>query len=175
LWYNVFKVKLNKKGEFKNMKHSYLKEIVKQLNEVKNVVLDENIPAAKISKESGVATSVISRLRSRERDFMKIEVGTLLKLSAWAYIYKYGTGLKDKKGQDLFVNNRVRYDNDSTFISNTAYISRRSDYDKDDKDVKDIDAEFLLVIPSEVFGDKYLPLTKELAETSLTSEVAFEE
>lgn len=159
------------------MKYLYLKEIVKQLNEVKNVVLDENIPAAKISKESGVATSVISRLRSGERDFMKIEVGTLLKLGAWAYIHKYGTGLKDKKGQDLFVNNRVRYDNDSTFISNMAYISRRSDYDKDDKDdkdVKDIDTEFLLVIPSEVFGDKYLPLTKELAETSLTSEVTFE-
>jgi len=159
------------------MKHLYLKEIVKQLNEVKNMVLDENIPAAKISKESGVATSVISRLRSGERDFMKIEVGTLLKLGAWAYIHKYGTGLKDKKGQDLFVNNRVRYDNDSTLISNMAYISRRSNYDKDDKDdkdVKDIDTEFLLVIPSEVFGDKYLPLTKELAETSLTSEVAFE-
>lgn len=156
------------------MKYLYLKEIVKQLNEVKNVVLDENIPAAKISKESGVATSVISRLRSGERDFMKIEVGTLLKLGAWAYIHKYGTGLKDKKGQDLFVNNRVRYDNDSTFISNMAYISRRSDYDKDDKDVKDIDAEFLLVIPSEVFGDKYLPLTKELAETALTSEMGFE-
>lgn len=159
------------------MKHLYLKEIVKQLNEVKNMVLDENIPAAKISKESGVATSVISRLRSGERDFMKIEVGTLLKLGAWAYIHKYGTGLKDKKGQDLFVNNRVRYDNDSTLISNMAYISRWSNYDKDDKDdkdVKDIDTEFLLVIPSEVFGDKYLPLTKELAETSLTSEVAFE-
>ena len=159
------------------MKHLYLKEIVKQLNEVKNMVLDENIPAAKISKESGVATSVISRLRSGERDFIKIEVGTLLKLGAWAYIHKYGTGLKDKKGQDLFVNNRVRYDNDSTLISNMAYISRRSNYDKDDKDdkdVKDIDTEFLLVIPSEVFGDKYLPLTKELAETSLTSEVAFE-
>ena len=159
------------------MKHLYLKEIVKQLNEVKSVVLDENISAAKISKESGVATSVISRLRSGERDFMKIEVGTLLKLGAWAYIHKYGTGLKDKKGQDLFVNNRVRYDNDSTLISNMAYISRRSNYDKDDKDdkdVKDIDTEFLLVIPSEVFGDKYLPLTKELAETSLTSEVAFE-
>ena len=74
----------------------------------------------------------------------------------------------------MFVNNRVRYDNDSTLISNMAYISRRSDYDKDDKDVKDIDTEFLLVVPSEVFGDKYLPLTKELAETSLTSEVAFE-
>lgn len=156
------------------MKHLYLKEIVKQLNEVKNVVLDENIPTAKISKESGVATSVISRLRSGERDFMKIEVGTLLKLGAWAYIHKYGTGLKDKKGQDLFVNNRVRYDNDSTLISNMAYISRRSDYDKDDKDVKDIDTEFLLVIPSEVFGDKYLPLTKELAETALTSEMGFE-
>lgn len=156
------------------MKHLYLKEIVKQLNEVKSVVLDENISAAKISKESGVATSVISRLRSGERDFMKIEVGTLLKLGAWVYIHKYGTGLKDKKGQDLFVNNRVRYDNDSTFISNMAYISRRSDYDKDDKDVKDIDAEFLLVIPSEVFGDKYLPLTKELAETALTSEMVFE-
>lgn len=157
------------------MKHLFQKEIVKQLDEVMNVVLDENIPAAKISKESGVATSVISRLRSGERDFMKIEVGTLLKLGAWAYIHKYGTGLKDKKGQDLFVNNHVRYDNDSTLISNMAYISRRSDYDKDDKDVKDIDTEFLLVIPSEVFGDKYLPLTKELAETSLTSEVAFEE
>ena len=156
------------------MKYLYLKEIVKQLNEVKNVVLDENIPAAKISKESGVATSVISRLRSEERDFMKIEVGTLLKLGAWAYIHKYGTGLKDKKGQDLFVNDRVRYDKDSTLISNMAYISRRSDYDKDDKDVKDIDTEFLLVIPSEVFGDKYLPLTKEFAETSITSEVAFE-
>ena len=156
------------------MKHLYLKEIVKQLNEVKSVVLDENISAAKISKESGVATSVISRLRSGERDFMKIEVGTLLKLGAWAYIHKYGTGLKDKKGQDLFVNNHVRYDNDSTLISNMAYISRRSDYDKDDKDVKDIDTEFLLVIPSEVFGDKYLPLTKELAETALTSEMGFE-
>lgn len=156
------------------MKHLYQKEIVKHLDEVMNVVLDENILAAKISKESGVATSVISRLRSGERDFLKIEVGTLLKLSAWAYIHKYGTGLKDKKGQDLFVNNRVRYDNDSTLISNMAYISRRSDYDKDDKDVKDIDTEFLLVVPSEVFGDKYLPLTKELAETSLTSEVAFE-
>ena len=137
------------------MKYLYREEIVKHLDEVMNVVSDENIPAAKISKESGVATSVISRLRSRERDFMKIEVGTLLKLSAWTYIHKYGTGLKDKKGQDLFVNNRVRYDNDSTFISNMAYISRRSDYDKDDKDVKDIDAEFLLVIPSEVFGEKY--------------------
>lgn len=157
------------------MKYLYREEIVKHLDEVMNVVLDENIPAAKISKESGVATSVISRLRSGERDFMKIEVGTLLKLSAWAYIHKYGTGLKDKKGQDLFVNNRVRYDNDSTLISNMAYISRRSDYDKDDKDVKDIDAEFLLVVPHELFGDKYLPLTKELAETSLTSEVAFEE
>lgn len=156
------------------MKYLYREEIVKHLDEVMNVVLDEKIPAAKISKESGVATSVISRLRSGERDFMKIEVGTLLKLSAWAYIHKYGTGLKDKKGQDLFVNNRVRYDNDSTFISNMAYISRRSDYDKDDKDVKDIDAEFLLVIPSELFGDKYLPLTKELAETALTSEMGFE-
>lgn len=156
------------------MKYLYLKEIVKQLNEVKNVVLDENIPAAKISKESGVATSVISRLRSGERDFMKIEVGTLLKLSAWAYIHKYGTGLKDKKGQDLFVNDRVRYDKDSKLISNMAYIKRRSDYDKDDKDVKDIDTEFFLFISSELFGDKYLPLTKELAETSLTSEVAFE-
>lgn len=156
------------------MNHLYQKEIVKQLDEVMNVVLDEKIPAAKISKESGVATSVISRLRSGERDFMKIEVGTLLKLGAWAYIHKYGTGLKDKKGQDLFVNNRVRYDNDSTLISNMAYISRRSDYDKDDKDVKDIDTEFLLVIPSEVFGDKYLPLTKELAETALTSEMGFE-
>lgn len=156
------------------MKYLYHKEIVEHLGEVMNVVLDEKIPAAKISKESGVATSVISRLRSGERDFMKIEVGTLLKLSAWAYIHKYGTGLKDKKGQDLFVNNRVRYDNDSTLISNMAYISRRSDYDKDDKDVKDIDTEFLLVIPSEVFGDKYLPLTKELAETALTSEMGFE-
>ena len=156
------------------MKYLYHKEIVEHLDEVMNVVLDENIPAAKISKESGVATSVISRLRSGERDFMKIEVGTLLKLGAWAYIHKYGTGLKDKKGQDLFVNNRVRYDNDSTLISNMAYISRRSDYDKDDKDVKDIDTEFLLVIPSEVFGDKYLPLTKELAETALTSEMGFE-
>lgn len=156
------------------MKYLYHKEIVEHLDEVMNVVLDENIPAAKISKESGVATSVISRLRSGERDFMKIEVGTLLKLSAWAYIHKYGTGLKDKKGQDLFVNNRVRYDNDSTLISNMAYISRRSDYDKDDKDVKDIDTEFLLVIHSEVFGDKYLPLTKELAETALTSEMEFE-
>lgn len=156
------------------MKYLYHKEIVEHLGEVMNVVLDENIPAAKISKESGVATSVISRLRSGERDFMKIEVGTLLKLGAWVYIHKYGTGLKDKKGQDLFVNDRVRYDKDSTLISNTAYISRRSDYDKDDKDVKDIDTEFLLVIPSEVFGDKYLPLTKELTETSITSEVAFE-
>ena len=134
------------------MKYLYHKEIVEHLDEVMNVVLDENIPAAKISKESGVATSVISRLRSGERDFMKIEVGTLLKLGAWVYIHKYGTGLKDKKGQDLFVNDRVRYD----------------------KDVKDIDTEFLLVIPSEVFGDKYLPLTKELTETSITSEVAFE-
>jgi hypothetical protein len=156
------------------MKYLYQKEILAHLDEVMSVVLDDKIPAAKISKESGVATSVISRLRSGERDFMKIEVGTLLKLGAWAYIHKYGTGLKDKKGQDLFVNNRVRYDNDSTFISNMAYISRRSDYDKDDKDVKDIDAEFLLVIPSEVFGDKYLPLTKELAETALTSEMGFE-
>lgn len=159
------------------MKYLYREEIVKHLDEVMSVVLDYKIPAAKISKESGVATSVISRLRSGERDFMKIEVGTLLKLSAWAYIHKYGTGLKDKKGQDLFVNNRVRYDNDSTLISNMAYISRRSDYDKDDKgdkDVKDIDTEFLLVIPSEVFGDKYLPLTKELAETALTSEMGFE-
>lgn len=156
------------------MKYLYQKEILAHLDEVMSVVLDDKIPAAKISKESGVATSVISRLRSGERDFMKIEVGTLLKLGAWAYIYKYGTGLKDKKGQDLFVNNRVRYDDDSTFISNMAYISRRSDYDKDDKDVKDIDAEFLLVIPSEVFGDKYLPLTKELAETALTSEMGFE-
>lgn len=156
------------------MKYLYQKEILAHLDEVMSVVLDDKIPAAKISKESGVATSVISRLRSGERDFMKIEVGTLLKLGAWAYIYKYGTGLKDKKGQDLFVNNRVRYDNDSTFISNMAYISRRSDYDKDDKDVKDIDAEFLLVIPSEVFGDKYLPLTKELTETALTSEMGFE-
>ena len=156
------------------MKYLYHKEIVEHLDEVMNVVLDENIPAAKISKESGVATSVISRLRSGERDFMKIEVGTLLKLGAWVYIHKYGTGLKDKKGQDLFVNDRVRYDKDSTLISNMAYISRRSDYDKDDKDVKNIDTEFLLVIPSEVFGDKYLPLTKELTETSITSEVAFE-
>lgn len=156
------------------MKYLYREEIVKHLDEVMNVVLDEKIPAAKISKESGVATSVISRLRSGERDFMKIEVGTLLKLGAWAYIHKYGTGLKDKKGQDLFVNNRVRFENDSTLISNMAYISRRSDYDKDDKDVKDIDTEFLLVIPSEVFGDKYLPLTKELAETALTSEMGFE-
>ena len=157
------------------MKYLYQKEILAHLDEVMSVVLDDKIPAAKISKESGVATSVISRLRSGERDFMKIEVGTLLKLSAWAYIHKYGTGLKDKKGQDLFVNDRVRYDKDSTLISNMAYISRWSDYDKDDKDVKDIDTEFLLVIPSEVFGDKYLPLTKELAETYLTSEVAFEE
>ena len=157
------------------MKYLYQKEILAHLDEVMSVVLDDKIPAAKISKESGVATSVISRLRSGERDFMKIEVGTLLKLGAWVYIHKYGTGLKDKKGQDLFVNKRVRYDNDSTLISNMAYISRRSDYDKDDKDVKDIDTEFLLVIPSELFGDKYLPLTKELAETSLTSEVAFEE
>jgi len=156
------------------MKYLYQKEILAHLDEVMNVVLDENILAAKISKESGVATSVISRLRSGERDFMKIEVGTLLKLGAWVYIHKYGTGLKDKKGQDLFVNDRVRYDKDSTLISNMAYISRRSDYDKDDKDVKDIDTEFLLVIPSEVFGDKYLPLTKELTETSITSEVAFE-
>lgn len=156
------------------MKYLYQKEILAHLDEVMSVVLDDKIPAAKISKESGVATSVISRLRSGERDFMKIEVGTLLKLGAWAYIHKYGTGLKDKKGQDLFVNNRVRYDNDSTLISNMAYISRRSDYDKDDKDVKDIDTEFLLVIPSEVFGDKYLPLTKELAETALTSEMGFE-
>lgn len=157
------------------MKYLYHKEIVEHLDEVMNVVLDENIPAAKISKESGVATSVISRLRSGERDFMKIEVGTLLKLSAWAYIHKYGTGLKDKKGQDLFVNDRVRYDNNSILISNLTYISRRSDYDKDDERVKDIDTEFLLVVPHELFGDKYLPLTKELAETSLTSEVAFEE
>lgn len=156
------------------MKYLYREEIVKHLDEVMNVVLDDKIPAAKISKESGVATSVISRLRSGERDFMKIEVGTLLKLGAWAYIHKYGTGLKDKKGRDLFVNDHVQYDKDSTLISNMAYISRRSDYDKDDKDVKDIDTEFLLVIPSEVFGDKYLPLTKELAETSITSEVAFE-
>ena len=157
------------------MKYLYHKEIVEHLDEVMNVVLDENIPAAKISKESGVATSVISRLRSGERDFMKIEVGTLLKLGAWAYIHKYGTGLKDKKGQDLFVNDRVRYDNNSILISNLTYISRRSDYDKDDERVKDIDTEFLLVVPHELFGDKYLPLTKELAETSLTSEVAFEE
>lgn len=156
------------------MKYLYQKEILAHLDEVMSVVLDDKIPAAKISKESGVATFVISRLRSGERDFMKIEVGTLLKLGAWVYIHKYGTGLKDKKGQDLFVNDRVRYDKDSTLISNMAYISRRSDYDKDDKDVKDIDTEFLLVIPSEVFGDKYLPLTKELTETSITSEVAFE-
>lgn len=156
------------------MKHLYLKEIVKQLNEVKNVVLDENIPAAKISKESGVATSVISRLRSGERDFMKIEVGTLLKLGAWVYIHKYGTGLKDKKGQDLFVNDRVHYDNDSLRLPNQAYINRRSDYDKDDERVKDIDTEFLLFIPHEMFGDTYLPLTKELAETALTSEMGFE-
>lgn len=157
------------------MKYLYREEIMKHLNEVMNVVLDEKISAAKISKESGVATSVISRLRSGERDFMKIEVGTLLRLSAWAYVHKYGTGLKDKKGQDLFVNDRVRYDDNSTLISNLAYISRRSDYDKDDKDVKDINTEFLLVIPHELFGDKYLPLTKELAETALTSEVTFEE
>lgn len=157
------------------MKYLYQKEILAHLDEVMSVVLDEKIPAAKISKESGVATSVISRLRSGERDFMKIEVGTLLKLGAWAYIHKYGTGLKDKKGQDLFVENRVRYDKDSMLISNMAYIKRLSDYDKDDKDVKDIDTEFLLVVPHELFGDKYLPLTKELAETSLTSEVAFEE
>lgn len=157
------------------MKHLFQKEIVKQLGEVMNVVLDEKIPAAKISKESGVATSVISRLRSGERDFMKIEVGTLLKLGTWAYIHKYGTGLKDKKGQDLFVNDRVRYDKDSTLISNMACINRWSDYDKDDERVKDIDTEFLLFIPSELFGDKYLPLTKELAETSLTYEVEFEE
>lgn len=157
------------------MKYLYQKEILAHLDEVMSVVLDDKIPAAKISKESGVATSVISRLRSGERDFMKIEVGTLLKLGAWAYIHKYGTGLKDNKGQDLFVENRVRYDKDSMLISNMAYIKRRSDYDKDDKDVKDIDTEFLLVVPHELFGDKYLPLTKELAETSLTSEVAFEE
>lgn len=157
------------------MKYLYQKEILAHLDEVMSVVLDDKIPAAKISKELGVATSVISRLRSGERDFMKIEVGTLLKLGAWAYIHKYGTGLKDKKGQDLFVNDRVRYDKDSTLISNMACIKRRSDYDKDDKDVKDIDTEFLLFIPSELFGDKYLPLTKELAETSLTYEVAFEE
>ena len=157
------------------MKYLYQKEILAHLDEVMSVVLDDKIPAAKISKESGVATSVISRLRSGERDFMKIEVGTLLKLGAWAYIHKYGTGLKDKKGQDLFVENRVRYDKDSMLISNMAYIKRLSDYDKDDKDVKDIDTEFLLVVPHELFGDKYLPLTKELAETSLTSEVAFEE
>lgn len=157
------------------MKYLYQKEILAHLDEVMSVVLDDKIPAAKISKESGVATSVISRLRSGERDFMKIEVGTLLKLGAWAYIHKYGTGLKDKKGQDLFVNDRVRYDNNSILISNLTYISRRSDYDKDDERVKDIDTEFLLVVPHELFGDKYLPLTKELAETSLTSEVAFEE
>lgn len=156
------------------MKYLYQKEILAHLDEVMSVVLDDKIPAAKISKESGVATSVISRLRSGERDFMKIEVGTLLKLSAWAYIYKYGTGLKDKKGQDLFVNDRVRYDENSTLISNMTYISRRSDYDKDDERVKDIGTEFLLVVPHELFGDKYLPLTKELAETSITSEVAFE-
>lgn len=157
------------------MKYLYQKEILTHLDEVMSVVLDDKIPAAKISKESGVATSVISRLRSGERDFMKIEVGTLLKLGAWAYIHKYGTGLKDKKGQDLFVNDRVRYDENSTLISNMTYISRRSDYDKDDERVKDIDTEFLLIVPHELFGDKYLPLTKELAETYLTSEVAFEE
>lgn len=157
------------------MKYLYQKEILAHLDEVMSVVLDDKIPAAKISKESGVATSVISRLRSGERDFMKIEVGTLLKLGAWAYIHKYGTGLKDKKGQDLFVNDRVRYDENSTLISNMTYISRRSDYDKDDERVKDIDTEFLLIVPHELFGDKYLPLTKELAETYLTSEVAFEE
>ena len=157
------------------MKYLYQKEILAHLDEVMSVVLDDKIPNAKISKESGVATSVISRLRSGERDFMKIEVGTLLKLGAWAYIHKYGTGLKDKKGQDLFVNDRVRYDENSTLISNMTYISRRSDYDKDDERVKDIDTEFLLVVPHELFGDKYLPLTKELAETYLTSEVAFEE
>lgn len=163
------------KRRIKNMKYLYQKEILAHLDEVMSVVLDDKIPAAKISKESGVATSVISRLRSGERDFMKIEVGTLLKLGAWAYIHKYGTGLKDKKGQDLFVNDRVRYDENSTLISNMTYISRRSDYDKDDERVKDIDTEFLLVVPHELFGDKYLPLTKELAETYLTSEVAFEE
>lgn len=135
-----------------------------------SVVLDDKIPAAKISKESGVASSVISRLRSGERDFMKIEVGTLLKLGAWAYIHKYGTGLKDKKGNDLFVENRVRYDNDSLRIANQAYIKRRSDSDKDDKELKDIDTEFFLFIPHELFGDTYLPLTKELAETALTLE-----
>ena len=140
-----------------------------------SVVLDYKIPAAKISKESGVATSVISRLRSGERDFMKIEVGTLLKLSAWAYIHEYGTGLKDKKGNDLFVENRVRYDNDSLRIANLAYIKRRLDFDKDDEDLKDIDTEFFLFIPHELFGDTFLPLTKELAETALTSEVVFEE
>jgi hypothetical protein len=166
---------LFQKRRIKNMKYLYQKEILAHLDEVMSVVLDDKIPAAKISKESGVATSVISRLRSGERDFMKIEVGTLLKLGAWAYIHKYGTGLKDKKGQDLFVNDRVRYDENSTLISNMTYISRRSDYDKDDERVKDIDTEFLLVVPHELFGDKYLPLTKELAETYLTSEVAFEE
>ena len=157
------------------MKYLYREEIVKHLDEVMSVVLDYKIPAAKISKESGVATSVISRLRSGERDFMKIEVGTLLKLSAWAYIHEYGTGLKDKKGNDLFVENRVRYDNDSLRIANLAYIKRRLDFDKDDEDLKDIDTEFFLFIPHELFGDTFLPLTKELAETALTSEVVFEE
>ncbi len=157
------------------MKYLYREEIVKHLDEVMSVVLDDKIPAAKISKESGVATSVISRLRSGERDFMKIEVGTLLKLSAWAYIHEYGTGLKDKKGNDLFVENRVRYDNDSLRIANLAYIKRRLDFDKDDEDLKDIDTEFFLFIPHELFGDTFLPLTKELAETALTSEVVFEE
>ena len=152
------------------MKYLYREEIVKHLDEVMSVVLDDKIPAAKISKESGVASSVISRLRSGERDFMKIEVGTLLKLGAWAYIHKYGTGLKDKKGNDLFVENRVRYDNDSLRIANQAYIKRRSDSDKDDKELKDIDTEFFLFIPHELFGDTYLPLTKELAETALTLE-----
>ena len=129
-----------------------------------SVVLDDKIPAAKISKESGVATSVISRLRSGERDFMKIEVGTLLKLGAWAYIHKYGTGLKDKKAKICFCRKSL-YDmtKDSMLISNMAYIKRQSDYDKDDKDVKDIDTEFLLVVPHELFGDKYLPLTKRIS------------
>lgn len=152
------------------MKYLYREEIVKHLDEVMSVVLDDKIPAAKISKESGVATSVISRLRSGERDFMKIEVGTLLKLSAWAYIHEYGTGLKDKKGNDLFVENRVRYDNDNLRIANQAYIKRRSASDKDDKELEGIDTEFYLFIPHELFGDTYLPLTKELAETALTRE-----
>lgn len=153
------------------MKYLYREEIVKHLDEVMSVVLDDKIPAAKISKESGVATSVISRLRSGERDFMKIEVGTLLKLSAWAYVHEYGTGLKDKKGNDLFVENRVRYDNDSLRIANLAYIKRRLDFDKDDEDLKDIDTEFFLFIPHELFGDTFLPLTKELAETALTLDI----